>query len=162
MLLLCTLLSWPDYAFLFIWILNKKKMVTVATAQSKQWRLRLRNYKHHGSFCAKSSICDLPCASPWSFPRDRHRLYDHGPRLDILRTSMAIFIVPSSWTPVNIPIIFRLPIFIFIFILHLCAHSHRGCTITTVRCHVRHNTRNTPRTQRRTTALSLRSFLEFS
>ena len=50
--------------FLFIWILNKKKMVTVATAQSKQWRLRLRNYKHHGSFCAKSSICDLSCTSP--------------------------------------------------------------------------------------------------
>ena len=45
--------------FLFIWILNKKKMVTVATAQSKQWRLRLRNYKHHGSFCAKSSICHV-------------------------------------------------------------------------------------------------------
>ena len=45
--------------FLFIWILNKKKMVTVATGQSKQWRLRLRNYKHHGSFCAKSSICHV-------------------------------------------------------------------------------------------------------
>ena len=162
MLLLCTLLSWPDYAFLFIWILNKKKMVTVATAQSKQWRLRLRiitSTMEVSVLNPRSAICH---GHLHSFPRDRHRPYDHGPRLDILRTSMAIFIVPSSWTPVNIPIIFRLPIFIFIFILHLCAHAHRGCTITTVRCHVRHNTRNTPRTQRRTTALSLRSFLEFS
>ena len=115
-------------------------MVTVATGQqgqSKQWRLRLRNYKHHGSFCAKSSICHV-------------HLHDlsHATAIVFMITDLAlIFYGPPwrssschvHWTPVNIAIIFRLPIFIFIFILHLCAHAHCGCTITitTVRCHVR-------------------------